>query len=209
MTMEKVTGSKDTVSANTNRPSVVGIVLAGGNSSRMGSNKALLKLRGQTLLERTFHLLSDPELGLSDVHVSGEFKGYSCIADQVSGLGPLGAVKSCLGVVCDYLLFVPVDLPYLSAAVLLPIVLAAQKEVPGVFYEGSPLPALLKRDANLDGRTSDLLASNENASMYRLHKLLGSESLPVPEENEKKDKSEKNRSLFNLNTPADWTEVIS
>ena len=36
---------------------ITGLVLAGGRSSRMGTNKALLEINGETLLNRAVRLL--------------------------------------------------------------------------------------------------------------------------------------------------------
>jgi molybdopterin-guanine dinucleotide biosynthesis protein A len=76
----------------------LGIVLAGGKSSRMGSNKALLPLGNSTLLGRTLATMSQlcPELV-----ISGEPSIYAqyeqrIIADTYQGIGPLGGLYSCM-----------------------------------------------------------------------------------------------------------------
>ena len=43
--------------------SVIGVVLAGGRSSRFGRDKALLKIDGQTLLQRTVAMLKSVSAG--------------------------------------------------------------------------------------------------------------------------------------------------
>ena len=50
----------------------IGVVLAGGKSSRMGEDKALLKLaNGNTLLQQSIHLLQTA--GIEEVVVSGRY----------------------------------------------------------------------------------------------------------------------------------------
>ncbi len=84
---------------------VTGFVLAGGQSSRMGRNKALLTLNGEargsgeTLLDRTARLLSgvaDDVVIVGDPATYGDL-GYPVIADRVTGKGPLGGLDAALG----------------------------------------------------------------------------------------------------------------
>ena len=55
------------------RNKIAGIVLAGGKSSRMGQNKALLSYRGQPLIEHMQRLIG--QAGLQDVYISGDVPG--------------------------------------------------------------------------------------------------------------------------------------
>lgn len=73
-----------------------GVILAGGLSSRMGQQKALLTLEGKTLLEWQIGKLR--ALGISDIMVSGalEVPGVRVIADEYPQRGPLGGLHACL-----------------------------------------------------------------------------------------------------------------
>ena len=74
---------------------VLGAVLAGGLSTRFGSDKALAELDGRTLLERAVETLSQ---WCSKVVIVGRTQGPAdCIADYPApGMGPLGGVAGAL-----------------------------------------------------------------------------------------------------------------
>ena len=75
-----------------------GVVLAGGQSSRMGSDKANLILKNKTLLQNACELLT--AAGASDVLISRNVQSTTAqyIADIYPGSGPLG------GLICHCLL---------------------------------------------------------------------------------------------------------
>ncbi len=77
-----------------------GIILAGGLSSRMGSNKALLPLDGSTVLE---HVASAIAPAVSRVIVAAgpnanayQALGYTCVEDGYPGKGPLAGLHAAL-----------------------------------------------------------------------------------------------------------------
>ena len=100
------------------RDQIVGVVLAGGRSSRFGSNKALYVHEGQTLLSRAVQMLI-PLCG--KVYISGECPDYQClniecIPDAINGIGPLGGMYSAmLHISSPYYLFVSCDMPYMTS----------------------------------------------------------------------------------------------
>jgi molybdenum cofactor guanylyltransferase len=77
---------------------VTGIILAGGESSRMGTDKGLSVLCGQPLISYAIQVLS----GLCDNIIisssSGSYQkfGFPVVADDVSGIGPMGGIYSSL-----------------------------------------------------------------------------------------------------------------
>ena len=72
------------------------VVLAGGRSSRMGSDKSDLPIGESTFLE--WQIRKGRELGITDIQVSG-YQGACCSApvtpDRFPGKGPLGGLESC------------------------------------------------------------------------------------------------------------------
>ncbi|WP_297088559.1 molybdenum cofactor guanylyltransferase [uncultured Draconibacterium sp.] len=74
------------------------IILAGGKSKRMGTDKALLGFGGKTLLERAINLCKSfsSELLISSNHQSHSNFGYHVVADEVKNCGPMGGIYSCL-----------------------------------------------------------------------------------------------------------------
>jgi molybdopterin-guanine dinucleotide biosynthesis protein A len=90
------------------RESVAGFVLAGGKSSRMGQDKALLPWGEGTLLD---HVAGAVRAGVGDVTVIGRD-----IQDLVPDRGPLGGLLTALnGLEADWALIVAVDMPNLTA----------------------------------------------------------------------------------------------
>ena len=102
---------------------VAGYVLAGGRSSRMGRDKALLELAGRPLVE---HAVAKLRRVCGEVHILGsrtELAVYApLVADLHEGCGPLGGMEAAMvhssGSSCDWSLFIPVDMPFLPAAFL-------------------------------------------------------------------------------------------
>lgn len=98
-------------------------VLAGGQSSRMGSDKSQLVLGGMTLLERAIDKLRGAGF---KVGVAGVRAGVECSApivrDNFAACGPLGGMEAALASLAaeppQPVLFCPVDLPLLPAALL-------------------------------------------------------------------------------------------
>ena len=72
---------------------ILGVVLAGGKSSRFGSDKALAELGGRTLLSRAVDSLSG---WCEHVVIAGRETGPApCIPDwPQAGMGPLGGVAA-------------------------------------------------------------------------------------------------------------------
>ena len=85
-----------------------GFVLAGGKSTRMGRDKALLDWRGHTLLD---HMVERLRLVADPVHVVGRHP----LPDRLPDLGPLSGIATGLQASStDANLFVAVDLPLLT-----------------------------------------------------------------------------------------------
>jgi len=111
--------------------SVAGFVLAGGRSSRMGRDKALLEFNGETLIELALRKL---KAVCADVAIAGgspELARFGrVIADPTPGLGPLGGIVAALEQsTCERNLFLAVDMPFVPAAVLQALVAADGPEM--------------------------------------------------------------------------------
>ncbi|WP_294787980.1 molybdopterin-guanine dinucleotide biosynthesis protein B [uncultured Eubacterium sp.] len=97
------------------------VLLCGGLSTRMGTNKAFLPFGEYTLIEyqvRRFRpyfekiYLSVPQMTDFWMHLSARLD-CTAIPDQVEKIGPLGGLYSCLSTVTENLLFfTPVDAPF-------------------------------------------------------------------------------------------------
>lgn len=78
---------------------ISGIILAGGKSSRMGKNKAMIEINGEISI-RTLHNLIKPFC--SEIIISAnnqetyQFLHERIITDEIQGIGPIGGILSCL-----------------------------------------------------------------------------------------------------------------
>ena len=105
-----------------------GIILAGGSSSRMGSNKALLPLPGNQAVTFVEHLVSLLEARCSETLIVARdqdqardyvFPHVRITFDETPGIGPLMGLYSGLSAIhTTHALVVAVDLPYVQPAVL-------------------------------------------------------------------------------------------
>lgn len=101
-------------------PSLAGFVLAGGRSSRMGQDKALLTLGGVSLVQ---HAVAKLRRLTPQVFILGSRSELAPVAPLVPDLrapcGPLGGMEAALSqTACDWNLILPVDMPFLPTALL-------------------------------------------------------------------------------------------
>jgi molybdopterin-guanine dinucleotide biosynthesis protein A len=97
-----------------------GYVLAGGKSSRMGRDKALLELGGKPLIE---HAVIKLRRVCEDVQILSnrtELERFApLVVDLHEGCGPMGGLEAALGHSRHtWSLFMPVDMPFLPSAFL-------------------------------------------------------------------------------------------
>ncbi|MGN7415054.1 molybdenum cofactor guanylyltransferase [Paenibacillus sp. SAF-068] len=100
-----------------------GIILAGGLSSRMGTNKAMLELNGSVVLE---HVTEAMRPAVSRIIVAGGPNvttygdmGYDCVQDYYPGKGPLAGLHAALEASdTDWNLVCACDMPLLQTSFL-------------------------------------------------------------------------------------------
>jgi molybdopterin-guanine dinucleotide biosynthesis protein A len=105
-------------------PSFSAVLLAGGQSTRMGRDKALLPAPGSDLLlwRRQLHTLE--ELNPEELFWSGPPRPelppeLRPVADEAEKAGPLAGISACLQLLhSDLLVVLAIDLPYMNAAFL-------------------------------------------------------------------------------------------
>lgn len=75
---------------------ITAIILAGGKSKRMGTDKTFLELDGVPLLQRMISLLQPlcETLIISSNNPRHEKYGYNVIADEIKNCGPIGGIYS-------------------------------------------------------------------------------------------------------------------
>jgi molybdopterin-guanine dinucleotide biosynthesis protein A len=98
---------------------IAGFILAGGESSRMGRDKALLELDGVALVVRTARLVERVAETPTIVGAPDRLGalGFNVIGDEWPGAGPLGGIATALHASnAPWNLIVACDLPYLTKA---------------------------------------------------------------------------------------------
>jgi molybdopterin-guanine dinucleotide biosynthesis protein A len=139
-------------------------VLAGGRSSRMGQDKALLQLGGKSMLRIALDKLRALPLP-APPRVAGARLDAAAVADLHPGCGPLGGIEAALTASSRPLnVFVPLDMPLLPAKFLVWMLYRAQitgamATVPRINGRPQPLCAVYHRDL-LGPITTSLLAGD-------------------------------------------------
>lgn len=97
-----------------------GWILAGGRSSRMGTDKASLEIEGVPLLQRVARQMRQVCNSVSVIGDPARYRdsGLPAIPDNFHGAGPLAGIEAALGAtVSDSNLIVACDMPSATAAV--------------------------------------------------------------------------------------------
>jgi molybdopterin-guanine dinucleotide biosynthesis protein A len=118
------------------------VILCGGSSSRMGTDKARLDWGGTPAVDRLVAL--SQKLGIRFVLTSGADHGLLAVLDANPGEGPCGGIlAAALRLRADghdRALILAVDAPTLLASDIQPLLAAGP---PGAAYEGLPLPMVI------------------------------------------------------------------
>ena len=179
------------------RNRIHGLVLAGGQSSRMGEDKSRLQWNGIPLYQHMAGLLD--QAGINHVMVSSnQLQGIEFVADEIPGRGPLSGIHAALNKIHDgsLLLVVPVDMPLLPVAA----VQTLSEQVDTCSYQDFTLPLLLVVNPELRQQVDHNIRSENRRdySLWRLHKALQGKTIEL-------SASMADR-FGNANTPEDWQQ---
>ena len=186
------------------------VVLAGGQSQRMGSNKALLRIDDrETLIARVVNNLKP----LSDdiVVVSNTPELYANLSvrqtgDQFPGAGPLAGLHAGLQVALHpWSLVVACDMPLVDHRLVRFMVLLTQGHdlvVPSWNEDLEPLHALVSRAC------LPAIETRLKAGQRRVISFYPDVRLRVVEPHEVGIFDPEGRSFFNANTPEDWQRLL-
>lgn len=164
-------------------PPLTGVILAGGQSRRMGRDKASLRTGGGVdFLDHARRTLR--AAGVEAIRVLGRPEVHDGVADVAPGGGPGRALAHFFTESSGAVVAMPLDMPLLTAA-MLRFLLA---DGGSAHFAGQPLPAVLR------GARGDL------AACVRVDEILaagGARAIPIP-------KPWRAR-LLNVNAAADYT----
>lgn len=97
------------------------IILAGGNSSRMGEDKGLMLINGQPMIQHIIDTVKGVVENIIIVSNNGAYTkfGYPVVEDEVKGKGPLGGIYTgLLHTTTDRNIVLSCDVPYVNANLL-------------------------------------------------------------------------------------------
>lgn len=181
---------------------VTAFILAGGKSSRMGTDKAFLLLQGETLLARALRVCRTI---CNDVRIVGDRKKFSPFApvveDVFPGCGPLAGLHAALRAsATDLNLLLAVDLPFVSPGLLQFLTGRAQQSsalvtVPSIGQRWQPLCAVYRRDF------ANLAEPALRAGRYKIDALFGPKITHRVPEAELRSAGFSPEAFRNLNTP--------
>jgi molybdopterin-guanine dinucleotide biosynthesis protein A len=187
---------------------VSAFILAGGKSTRMGTDKAFVLLEGRTLLSRVLDLARQLT---SKVHIIGDPAKFApfapTIEDVFPGCGPLGGIHAALrSSPTDLNVILAVDVPFVSLALLDYLISRATSSDANVTVARAaggfqPLCAVYRRpfaDAAEDGL---------RARHYKIDTLFTPATTQVIEEAELETSGFSSRIFRNLNTPEELAEA--
>jgi molybdopterin-guanine dinucleotide biosynthesis protein A len=180
-------------------------VLAGGKSSRMGADKALLELASQTLLQRVLELA---RAVTEDVRIVGSPEKFGefvpVVEDKYANRGPLGGIHAALASTSTtFNLILAVDLPFLEKEFLLHLLAEARTSgavvtVPRAAGGLQPLCAVYRREfAEL---AEQALAEGRN----KIDTLYAQTTVRIIEEDELARFAFSPAMFDNLNTQEEW-----
>jgi len=191
------------------RVQAAGFVLTGGQSRRMGRDKALLPLAGQPLALRVAACLKTVAAEVALVGEPDRYVGLGLpvLADREAGKGPLAGIVTALGASShDWNLVVACDLPFVEPRFLeFLLAQAAEGEVdtvvPHVDGRWQPLCAVYHRRALL---VFERVLAEGNPRVARAFEAMRVRAVT---EEELERFAFPRRMLKNMNTPEDYEEA--
>lgn len=176
---------------------IVGVVLAGGQSSRMGEDKAQLNRNGQSMLQFNQSLLIDANI--SHIFVSRNHDGG--IKDVVENRGPLAGIYSSLLHIREHshqaVLIVAVDMPLMTADLLAQLCIHGQQTGRPACFADNFFPLYLPiNQAVIDYLHQQLFNDDGNLKVKWLIKAFDGDFIDHQHHNK----------LINTNTPQQWRQ---
>ena len=195
---------------------VTGGILAGGHSSRFGSNKALFSPDGETLISRAARLLRPlcRQVLVSASHANAgvyAFLDLDIVEDLHSDCGPLGGLEAMLSrCTTPWLLVLTCDMPYVNSEALQTMISHARA------FDGSESttrPRALAWQRVSDGSISPFPLLIKRSVLPQLCEQMHQEHFGVKAFLRTVDtyyiKTDSAQLLRNVNRPEDWHEPFT
>jgi len=186
---------------------VTGVLLAGGESRRMGRDKAGIKLAGVTTAKRTIDAFRPLFADIFAVSkTTGRFADLDCreVADIFEEMGAMVGVLTALKEAkTGYIFVAACDMPFIDRGVVELIVMKGagfKVTLPLISGKGDPLHALYSKDC-FEGMLAFM--KKEGKSLKRFIESLPEGQIRYISEDEIREVDPGALSLFNMNTPED------
>lgn len=172
-----------------------GLVLSGGQSRRMGQDKAMMRYKGETLLEHAAKLLT--KAGCQQVLISRNAAGY--LQDVIPDGGPLAGVHAALETLNsgDDLLVLPVDMPQMSPAYLQALWKFGQQHQKPCYVASRMLPFYLPVNDMVKATLTSQLIERQERKVIRFLDAVGAITFAEGDDTQQ---------WLNLNSPEDWPD---
>lgn len=152
---------------------ITGIILSGGKSTRMGTDKGLIRFRDRSMIEYSLQMIAPycNEIMISANNEAYKRFGYPVVQDEIIDIGPIGGILSCLKKSNNEKVFITAcDLPEIEGNILQSL-FSQSFENDLVFLKLSsgriqPLPLIL------GSRTIDTIESLVGQKRYALNILI-------------------------------------
>lgn len=191
---------------------ILGLVLAGGRSTRIGTDKAMLQFNGVSLVQHTSELLAPL---VDEVVISRtaelDYTGFETLPDRLPDKGPLSGVHSAMMAYPDYhLLVVPVDLPLLSAESVSKLIAFASESQSNCAFEKANsdslsgkqtlfhFPLFIRNTEKNRDILDAIMHSGDSLSVYGFLRQSGYQLISACDDKE----------LTNINYLQQWTQLI-
>lgn len=198
---------------------LIGLVLAGGQSRRMGQDKALMRYQGRTLIDNASLLLQSASC--DKVLISRNAPGF--LNDKIEDAGPLSGVHAVLdalsqsdnhnGNPCE-LLVLPVDMPQMTPELLRILVSRGREAEKACYVEKRFLPFYLPVTQDTKALLANYLVEQSKRRVVGFLEILNAVSLKEAglKKTARKDESDSKANMsndddvewLNVNTLGDW-----
>ncbi|MBL7892897.1 MAG: molybdenum cofactor guanylyltransferase [Bacteroidia bacterium] len=179
---------------------ITGIVLAGGKSSRMGSDKGMIKLNGKKFIE---HIIEALIPNVSDIIIIANNDnynnlGYKVYEDIIKECGPLGGIYTGLmNSRTESNIIVSCDIPFINSGLIRHIIKnMGRADISVPVFEGNTEPLCAVYTKGIASKLHDLIIHNE----LKIHNVL-KHFITTQVHITKTLDFYNNRLLMNINTP--------
>lgn len=152
---------------------IIGIVLCGGKSTRMRTEKGLVKWKGKTLIEYSVDCLKkiSDQVIISSNKACYDYINLPVIPDEIENCGPIGGIYSCMNKFnADFYLVISCDVPNVPSDLFVDLLnnIGNSDLIYAVDEDGKkqPLVAVYKR-SSFNTVKNELMSGN-----YKMMKLL-------------------------------------